>query len=684
MSPVHHLLSVVLLLLLSTAPLVTPRGIPNVFRKETMVNKGLYIDAPHVKSMNGESLPSTIYDKPYATYLEFYNSYCGFCRRFAPSWKELSQDIKHWRDVVQVGAVDCSLDENGDVCRVFEVTSYPSIRYIPPMYAAMAKDEGNKPQIGSFVGSADHSAMKGLLIQYLANETNAQPHWPNFKPLSGTQASTVLDEAVVPGTVVGFVFVQDDTVKPNTTVAEIMLDLHKTSERAVFRRTSEPLPWMPSNLEHSAKPWLFVVTAEETSGNVLETLSSSAAITKQMIVEKVMENLKRLNLAGNEEIQKEKDNKEEAVVEEPEKKSPSGAVPDEPNISDVMAAEQQKSIIEKVKTMKDVVFRADLDMALRFALFHEVANHEDISGERLAALKQFVAVVARYFPFGGNGQRFIKDLQEYVMTREEAVSGKDFSVELKRLEAVHTPVFSSSRWVGCASASDAKRRFPCSLWTMFHHLTVAADEQEKSTDPLEVLHAMHGYIKHFFGCTDCSQHFQQMAVKNKMWSITSKDMAILWLWSAHNEVNQRLSGDETEDPEFPKVQFPSRDVCPKCYKAAGSGSGNQNGSRGGSAEWDKTEVQFFLKRMHNVRNISIFGVDNEMALPGVAERLMMARGEEGGKVGRGLFDDHDFRLGLVLYGCSIALIIVAVKMFVKRRGCFYRKKLYVHDMLGKV
>lgn len=51
---------------------------------------------------------------------------------------------------------------------------------------------------------------------------------------------------------------------------------------------------------------------------------------------------------------------------------------------------------------------------------------------------------------------------------------------------------------------------------MFHHLTVAADEQEKSTDPLEVLDAMHGYVKHFFGCTDCSRHFQEMAAKNKM------------------------------------------------------------------------------------------------------------------------------------------------------------------------
>lgn len=271
-------------------PFATSRGVPKEWLRETVINKGLYADAPHVKSMNGESLPSTIYNKPYATYLEFYNSYCGFCRRFAPHWKELSEDVKHWKPIVQIGAVDCSLDENGDVCRQFEVTSYPSIRYIPPRYAAPSPD---KPQIGTYVASADHSAMKGLLVQFVANETNPQPLWPNFTPLGPeeTQASSVLDKAPA-GTKVAFIFVQDNEAKKNSTVAEVMLDFWDT-KGAVFRRAMEPLPWMPSNLEHSVKPWLFVVTTDATSGNVLE---GAPEITKQTIEEKVREHLRRLNL----------------------------------------------------------------------------------------------------------------------------------------------------------------------------------------------------------------------------------------------------------------------------------------------------------------------------------------------------------------------------------------------------
>lgn len=671
MVPWHHLFIIVAAAILVYAPVTHSRGIPNVFRKESYVNKGLYQTAPHVQSMNFESLPSSIYGKPFATYLEFYNSYCGFCRRFAPHWKDLSEDVQSWRDVVQIGALDCSLDENGDVCRQFSVTSYPSIRYIPPMYAT--PKEG-APQIGQFVGSADHTLIKQLLVQYLANETNPQPQWPNFKPLVEPQASAVLDTAA-PETVVGFVFVQDDLDNGNSTTsvpAEIMLDFHAT-KKAVFRRTNESLPWMPSNSEHSPRPWLFVVTADWTSGNVLE--AATLPITKQVIVDKVKENLRRLNLLEAAPGEKPADKEQQIPANVDQLSGGEGSpVKDEPSITDVMEEEQQKSIIQKVKTMKDTVFRADLDMALQYALFHEVSTYSVISGDRLIALKQFIAVVGRYFPFSGNGQLLIKDLQDFVMAREESLSGKEFEAEAKRLEVLHRPVFSSTRWVGCASYSGTKRRFPCSLWTMFHHLTVAADEQEKSTDPLEVLDAMHGYVKHFFGCTDCSRHFQEMAAKNKMSSITSKDMAILWLWSAHNEVNERLQGDETEDVDFPKVQFPTREICPKCYKAVSNASGGE--------VWDKTEVIFFLKRMHSVQALSIFGVNNEMALPGVAERLMAQR--TGRTDGGGLFDDHDFRLGLILYVCSLALIIVAVKMFVKRRGCFYRKKLYVHDMLGKV
>lgn len=122
-------LVVLLICFLSTRP-VFGRGVPfpGILPNQSPVeNKGLYTDAEFVISMNGESLGSRVYNKDHATYLELYNSYCGFCKRFAPHWKAMSEELKNWRDIVHFGAIDCSRDENNDICREFNVLEYPTV-----------------------------------------------------------------------------------------------------------------------------------------------------------------------------------------------------------------------------------------------------------------------------------------------------------------------------------------------------------------------------------------------------------------------------------------------------------------------------------------------------------------------------------------------------------------------------
>jgi len=47
--------------------------------------------------------------------------------------------------------------------------------------------------------------------------------------------------------------------------------------------------------------------------------------------------------------------------------------------------------------------------------------------------------------------------------------------------------------------------------------------------------------------------------------ITSSKDQVLWLWKAHNKVNKRLKGTLSEDPGFPKTQFPTESQCSDCY-----------------------------------------------------------------------------------------------------------------------
>lgn len=46
--------------------------------------------------------------------------------------------------------------------------------------------------------------------------------------------------------------------------------------------------------------------------------------------------------------------------------------------------------------------------------------------------------------------------------------------------------------------------------------------------------------------------------------INKPEDAYLYLWKAHNIVNARLKGRDTEDPEYPKRQFPGKFLCENC------------------------------------------------------------------------------------------------------------------------
>jgi len=79
------------------------------------------------------------------------------------------------------------------------------------------------------------------------------------------------------------------------------------------------------------------------------------------------------------------------------------------------------------------------------------------------------------------------------------------------------------------------------------------------------LDGIHGFVKNFFGCKECSHHFTQMVADDGALMITPMKDQVLWLWKAHNKVNKRLKGTLSEDPGFPKTQFPTDTQCSDCY-----------------------------------------------------------------------------------------------------------------------
>lgn len=117
-------------------------------------------------------------------------------------------------------------------------------------------------------------------------------------------------------------------------------------------------------------------------------------------------------------------------------------------------------------------------------------------------------------------------------------------------------------------------------------------------DAIQVLLYIRGYIQNFFGCRECSQNFMRGAIHIEE-RVHSNDDAVTFLWRSHNKANWNLHGDTTEDPEHPKVQFPSVAQCPDCHAI----------SDNGTDFWNDPEVAKFLRRMYAAENI----VDDSIA-----------------------------------------------------------------------
>jgi thiol oxidase len=55
--------------------------------------RGLYNSDDKVTVLNVTNFKQSVYGTRNAWIIEFYNSWCGFCHRFAPVWKSLATDI---------------------------------------------------------------------------------------------------------------------------------------------------------------------------------------------------------------------------------------------------------------------------------------------------------------------------------------------------------------------------------------------------------------------------------------------------------------------------------------------------------------------------------------------------------------------------------------------------------------
>lgn len=432
-------------------------------------NTGLYDASDKVISVDNNSFKHLVIWKPYTILMEFYNSFCGHCRRFAPKYKELAEMLYPWRHSLKVMAIDCSDDANNGLCREYEVMAYPTLRYFHLNF------EGSESSMGFKVDSQEVDGIRKILAQEIVKENGTHPGWPDFSPLQDKTPvnffeglSKDIDHGVV-------IFSEE-----NETLATEMILEFEGFTSVVVRRVTDPNIANKFKLNANNR-----IAAVDLTGNVdlLKPENESYQAYKTVITRYL--NKEHLSATDSGE-------------------SVSAANESDHKIHDKHIEE----VIQEVKNQKHVVYHADLEQAIKYTIFHEIPKFNNISGETLLALQRYLNVLNKYNPMGNNGRMFLKKLHEYVKTHNHSIKGVDFETEAKSLASEYSPVFSSKHFVGCVASRTGLRGFTCSLWKLFHYLTVQDAENDNTDDPLEILQAMHGYVKYFFGCTDCSNHFQ--------------------------------------------------------------------------------------------------------------------------------------------------------------------------------
>ncbi|KAL3103434.1 hypothetical protein niasHS_002620 [Heterodera schachtii] len=484
-----------------------------------------------------------------AMVVKFYSDWCGHCRTYARVYKALADDLRSWNGVLKLAAINCADPINSMTCRFSGITHYPYIKYFPRNSTSMdAAETGRLLRSHQSMAEMRDEITRALLDEW---EKGRYADWPDFEPLGEVETHSELWEGVdahIQTMVVIFEKSVDSLVGP-----QFLLDMQKHSDKIVARRCVENS--LSTALQIIDFPTFAVFRrGERFPVFVADTNAPVAALPRTFS--------RRKGNGGG-------------------------------------AAQRTESFCEtNPEECKKLYFTSELDMlkSARMALFNDlqIVEGSHLSGSNLSALFNFVDLLAKHFPYsteegeeadGNRTERFLNasgrarvvfsHLRDFVESvgLDGSVALDDWKREFLRAEVDQgSPFPVTEEWEHCKGSSPILRGFTCGLWMVFHSLTVNAfrqnSDQQQQFHPVAVLLTIKDWVTHFFACEHCRAHFHRMTTKTAKIeaAVRQKEDVFLYLWKAHNLVNGRLRGRETEDPKFPKYQFPPKFLCPECRR----------------------------------------------------------------------------------------------------------------------
>uniref|UniRef100_A0A914H3W3 Sulfhydryl oxidase n=1 Tax=Globodera rostochiensis TaxID=31243 RepID=A0A914H3W3_GLORO len=506
-----------------------------------------------------------------ACIVEFYKDWCGYCRHFAPFFKVLSKSIKSW-PFVQVAAINCADAYNVKICKANDISTVPKLKYFPRSARSF--------EDGQVVEHSYDSAMemREIVHQMIMNEFQAEMdkgntdfylnHMAYEQNGENNQREPWMD---VSNSTQFLVQVFEQNIKEGLpfSLALLLFKPHVEGRRVLVTSGNDPRIVRPQDGGPVKLPYVTVMERGKTELILAESLNERTLPKLHELLKPMMEELNKTEQA-------------EAHYTEP---------------VHVVNCSQQP---EKCKQMF-FVGETDMLKAIHAALLDEVISSggDEIDKERFPALRQFIELLIQRFPtFDRNPQigahpkgialssigrpllrsqralKVFEHMKQFLDSKanEGHVSMDEWKAEFEQSKTQNGDPFPvTAEWEHCKGSRTIFRGFTCGLWTAFHAMTVQA-YLGKEQNPLKTLKAIQGWVANFFSCSGCRRHFMEMTTKTfpmEASNVKKPEDVVLYLWKAHNIVNKRLYDDkQTEDPQFPKEQFPPTYLCPECQKSA--------------------------------------------------------------------------------------------------------------------
>ncbi|XP_030579458.1 sulfhydryl oxidase 2 [Archocentrus centrarchus] len=519
----------------------------------------LYTEEDPLVILSSGSLKSAVTNSSSAWLIQFFSSWCGHCIQYSSTWKALAQDVKDWQDAISVGVLDCAQEENFDVCKDYSIKFYPTFKFF--------RAHSPPTDRGTTYRGADRSipSVRQLMVNILQNHTKLDrpEHCPPLEPYSSAQLLPLLGQRSDHYTAI---IVEE----PDSYVGrEVILDLLQYSGVQVKRVLSSDRPLLDT-LKITAFPSIYLLHPNGTHGHLhsekLLRFFFSSLLRTLPGVQRWSKSGSSSSSAGQMRV-----------------------LPDKQNTEPWRDFDRSK------------VYTADLESALHYLLRVELATHNTLEGEELKIFKDLVTLVAKLYPGGGSVVKLMETLSDWLLSMPLQRIPYQAVLDLVDNKMRISGVFLGAelRWVGCQGSREGLRGYPCSLWTLFHVLTVQHDANPTALEntglegeAVPVLQVMRRYIRTFFGCQECGRHFEQAAAAS-MDTAQNREQQILWLWQQHNRVNMRLAGSLSDDPLFPKAPWPSPSLCASCHE-----------EKNGVHVWNQDNVLRFLRHHYSASNLS--------------------------------------------------------------------------------